>query len=325
MSESTKRYTLKPAPKTPYGALEPTLSPYHGTVEVEAGLAVITQETDKLLKELGVTETVEVEAKDPRKLYNEEQAALSTISPPRIKDLTWEMWQRAVSNAALLGRAGKKIDADTLKVMMPDVPISLLIELLSNEKFARILEERGVIDDESPVGMTERQMQTLALLTNFTDKRAIQTKLRSIGVPDWEFQQWLGGNSRFKRLYRKFSEQLFDEAQPAVNVALSTLAVEGDLRAIKYFNEISGRWDPNSKQVMDVQALLRGIMEILTSTITDPDLLRLIGGKLAVLVGSLNSGTGSAAAVPQQSIAEPTSTKASYELEAGGLNAILGI
>jgi hypothetical protein len=312
-TDETKRLTLNPPPVTPYGAPRATLAHYFGAVEVEQGLDTVNKEMDKVMTDLGLNADDVVsnmpEPVTPQDIYEADQAALSEVGKPRIAGLDDDKWRRAVSNAALLGRAGKRIDADSLKIMMPDTDLSTLVELVANNKFALVLEKRGVIDDNSPIGMTERQMQTLTVLTNFTDKRSLKTKLSSIGVAEFEFQQWLGGNSRFKRLYRKFSEALFEEAQPAVNVALATIASDGDLRAIKYFNEISGRWDPNSKQVMDVQALLRGIVEILTSTITDPHLLQQIGGRLSVLVGSLNAGTGSAAAVPQ-SIAEPTSAKA---------------
>lgn len=215
-----------------------------------------------------------------------ETETLVEIKMPRKAGLSFSMWKSAINNACLLHRFGRDINLENLDSVCKDVPRGLLEYLLGNDQFSKALEMRGAIEPNSTVGLTEKQILTLNMLTNFADTRSIDTKLRSAGIKKSEFQQWLGRDTKFKRMYRALSEDLFDHAQAAVNVATVQGAVNGDIRFVKYFNEMTGRWDPSTQQSMDVQVLLRGIAEILTSTIHDPELLRQIGGKLAILMGT---------------------------------------
>lgn len=221
-----------------------------------------------------------------------ETETLVQVKMPRKAGLSFAMWKSAINNACLLHRFGRDINLENLDSVCKDVPRELLEYLLGNDQFSKALEMRGAIEPNSTVGLTERQILTLNMLTNFADTRSIDTKLRSAGIKKSEFQQWLGRDTKFKRMYRALSEDLFDHAQAAVNVATVQGAVNGDIRFVKYFNEMTGRWDPSTQQSMDVQVLLRGIAEILTSTIHDPELLRQIGGKLSILMGTIPGAEG---------------------------------
>ena len=217
-----------------------------------------------------------------------ELEVMRQVRMPQVRGLDWETWKKLINTAVLLAQAGAVVDLDGVKNLCPEVPIEIVRAVFATQNYARALEMRGVIDEKSTVGLTEKQMLAINTLTNFADTRKIKTKLKEIGVSESEFNTWLRSrNSRFKAMYRRLSENLFDDAQAAVNTTLVQKAVEGDdIRYIKLFNEMSGRWDPATRQQTDVRQVLNGIVEILTSTIKDPDLLREIGGKLQMLMAT---------------------------------------
>lgn len=229
-------------------------------------------------------------APDPLSKTN---AGLVNYPRPRLTGLDFDTWKHLVNVASIVGRMGEPITAENIKEYSPQIDIDLITKVLGTNEFAAILEYRGVLDDQSPVGLTERQMMTLNLVTNFSDLRPLRTKLKSIGVTHSEFQQWLSTSGRFKRVFRKLSEQLFDEAQGAVNIALTSEAVKGDIRAIKYFNEVSGRHDPATRNIADVKQVLSAVVDAVSSTVKDPQILAEITAKLSAIMVSSGLAQGS--------------------------------
>lgn len=204
---------------------------------------------------------------------------------PQVSGLDWGIWLKLINSAVLLAQAGATVSLDGVKDLCPEVPVDVINRVFASNNYARALEMRGVIDEKSTVGLTEKQMLALNLITNFTDTRKLSMKLKSIGVSESEFNTWTRGHKRFKTIYRRLSENLFDDAQAAVNTTLVQKAVDGeDIRWTKLFNEMSGRWDPATRQQTDVRQVLQAVIEILTSTIKDPELLREIGGKMQMLM-----------------------------------------
>ena len=58
-------------------------------------------------------------------------------------------------------------------------------------------------------------------------------------------------------------------------MALTKSAIEGNLPSIIYLNKMTGRFDPDKdRQIADVQSLLRQIIDIVTTEVTDPATLR---------------------------------------------------
>jgi hypothetical protein len=75
--------------------------------------------------------------------------------------------------------------------------------------------------------------------------------------------------------------------QADVDSQVAQGAVAGKLEFIKYFNEISGKHNPQRKAHADVQTILDGIVEIITRNITDSELLTRISSELSAVVAKL--------------------------------------
>jgi hypothetical protein len=134
-------------------------------------------------------------------------------------------------------------------------------------------------------GLDERQLMLLSVLTNFARRTSLETKLKQCGVADWEYQAWLRQPEFSKRLHRNATVALKDSAA-AADVALASQAAHGNLEAIKYADQKTGRFDPNAKAALDVEFVIKQVLEILMKHITDPELLRRIGGDLSLVMST---------------------------------------
>lgn len=180
-----------------------------------------------------------------------------------------------------------------------DVPISPqnLIELGCSEEAAESLSEAPFWDALARRGinkptssrhvLSERQVHALSILTNVTDRRSPRTKLSSIGVEWYEYQAW-SHDPLFARQHRALSEKNLRVTQGLVLDAVTTAAASGDLNAAKYFNQLSGRYDPNTitAEGSNVREMLAVVSEILQEELAGyPELMRAIGGRMAVVIG----------------------------------------
>lgn len=173
-------------------------------------------------------------------------------------------------------------------VLDPDI----VSKYMSDPNTPLALNQLGISSPDS-IGLSEKQMLALTTLSSFTDARPLSQKLKSIGIKDWEFNNWLG-YPKFQTVYRKITEDLLSEVQPVINSALVQLATgsttgKPDLPAIKYLNEMNGRWDPAARQVLDMRNFMTKVVDILTQELADdPARLQRIGARLA---GAANSTT----------------------------------
>lgn len=208
-----------------------------------------------------------------------------------------ENWRIVILGISVYYRQYKKFptQSDIYNFLERKVDYDIIAKYLSDPNTDPALSELGV---NSPTqGLSERQMLAISLLTSFTDQRPLQAKLKSIGVKDWEFNNWLG-YPKFQTAYRKITEDLLNEAQPALNTALVQLATGNapnqggrpDLSSIKFLMEINGRWDPASRQVMDMRSFMTKVVDILTDELSEnPALLQRIGQRLAGAAGSIGN------------------------------------
>jgi hypothetical protein len=130
-------------------------------------------------------------------------------------------------------------------------------------------------------GLTFEQMRALRFLTDVTNRGNLAQKLKKLGI-SWEvYQNWMR-DAKFKAQFQAAAEQVLDEAQAPVALALTTGAIEGKLENIKYFHQITGKYQ-NQNQA-DVEKFMVGLVEILQGELSDhPELLRKIAGRLTAL------------------------------------------
>jgi len=165
-------------------------------------------------------------------------------------------------------------------------------QIFSSRGFKRCITIRGV--DISPYiknGLTSEQMYVISFITDPTVTGALGTRLKKVGVKYSTWRAWMR-NSTFRDTFNSIASQLLEDNFHEVERGLLNSATKGDINAIKFSYEITGRWDPNKKNAMDVASVLASVVEIISKHVTNPLTLQAIAGELAMLSAANGIKTG---------------------------------
>lgn len=139
--------------------------------------------------------------------------------------------------------------------------------------------------------LSDIQLATAATLLNPLDKRTTKAKLESLGVAYGTYAGWKK-NASFRNYMKSQGAALFDEYTPDMENALISQATSGDVRAIKFAFEVSGRYRPQqTEEIADVKLLMIQLIEIIQRHVTDPLTLQNIAQDVQALQqGAIVSG-----------------------------------
>lgn len=155
------------------------------------------------------------------------------------------------------------------------------------EEFATAAQALGV-PWRATGGLTSTQLLALQVLTNPMDKRDVKTKLKGLDVSYAQYQAWMR-QPAFEQYMHTVTENLLTDHLPDFNRVIVDKAMRGDLNAIKYANELSGRHDPNKQQVADLKVIVGKLLEIIMRNVTDQETLTRISNEFQ-LVMSVETG-----------------------------------
>jgi hypothetical protein len=127
--------------------------------------------------------------------------------------------------------------------------------------------------------LTPEQLAVANSILNLADKRSLTKKLQDFGVSPAKFGNWRK-NESFNNYLRERSERILNDSISDVNMALIQAAQSGDMQAIKLFYEITGRHTQSSKQEVNVQMMLVGVIEAVQKYVTDPTILQAIAAEI---------------------------------------------
>lgn len=173
-------------------------------------------------------------------------------------------------------------------------------ELMGSEKVQIALHERNLISkpalkgSKTPVGtekgtehptwadtaLTPHQLLCANVMLDLTDGRSEKKRLQDLGLSTQQYQQWLS-EPKFNEYMLARAESLIGNSQFEAHLALVDKVKSGDLGAIKYFNEFTGRFVSQgsgfgttvnvgvSGTKDDFRALLVNILEIIQDEVED--------------------------------------------------------
>ena len=129
---------------------------------------------------------------------------------------------------------------------------------MNTDAYLEDCERRG-IPAEKTGGLTERQVAFIQILSDTTLRMGLEGRLQRAGVKRAEFRAWKRQAAFATAYKRAVGTELTDMAE-ALDVQLMSKAVNGDLKAIQYANELMGR-GPNNKQNVDAQKFVQLVLE----------------------------------------------------------------
>jgi hypothetical protein len=157
---------------------------------------------------------------------------------------------------------------------------------IRKKRFHEALANRGMVDRSTikiQDALTREQLTVANVLLDFRDKRSDAKKLAELDIPTTKYNGWLK-DPAFQHYMRTRSEQVINENQRDINDALLQRARSGDMGAISYVNKLTGYFDPDKREVTDVNAVLMSVLDILQRKLSNaPDLLVDVAEELLLL------------------------------------------
>lgn len=152
-------------------------------------------------------------------------------------------------------------------------------KVIQTSEFLWSMDRRGVRWNEKVQGLTPEQEYTLSVITNPTDRRDLTKKLKSCGVPYARYRAWLK-QPLFSSHLNKVAESMLKEHQSDVHTSFLSQALSGNMNAIKFYYEMTGRHNPAQQQVIDLQRTVGMLLDIITRNVTDKEVLLKISSEI---------------------------------------------
>lgn len=161
----------------------------------------------------------------------------------------------------------------------------IVTKALASPEFKSLMRARGYNFDAG-AALSPEQFFAVSIITNPSDRRPLNAKLRAAGITYAQYRAWLK-QPLFREYIAKVSEDMLGEHVADVHTRVVERATNGDVQAIKLYYELTGRHDPARQQMADVQAIIKLLLEIIMRYVTDVDVLarihadvdRLLSGK----------------------------------------------
>lgn len=131
--------------------------------------------------------------------------------------------------------------------------------------------------------LSDIQLAAAATILNPADKRSVTAKLESLGVSASTYAGWKKSKV-FNDYMTSQGKALFDEFMPDMENSLISKATSGDVRAIKYAFEVSGRHRANQgEELVNVKMLIIRLIEVIQRHVTDPEKLQAIAKEIEAI------------------------------------------
>jgi hypothetical protein len=160
-------------------------------------------------------------------------------------------------------------------------------------KFQRALEDRGIKTTKNP-NLTLRQEMFLQAYLNPLNLLTPQVLAKRMKIGLAELDGWMR-QKEFAGAFAAKSEANLSKYLPMADQALGQLVQSGDMKAITFLNQLTGRFDPNARANLDVPGLLMQVQDIILRHVLDPAVKRNIARELIALA----NGHSQFAALPE--------------------------
>jgi hypothetical protein len=204
-----------------------------------------------------------------------------------------ELFDNVLAAAIAADRQGLFLEVQTVLDQNEDLTKEQVELVWQSSKFQRSLSDRGIRTSANP-NLTLRQEMFLQAYLNPMNLKTPQVLAKQMKISTNELDGWM----RQKEFAAAFTAKSADNLKtyiPIADKALGDLVQQGDMKAITFLNQLTGRFDPNAKANLDVPALLMQVQDIILRHVLDPAVKRNIARELIALA----NGQSQYAALPE--------------------------
>jgi hypothetical protein len=209
-----------------------------------------------------------------------------------------KLYEAVLAAAIAADRQGLFLEVQTILDQDPSLTAEDVNLIFPSDRFQNAMEKRGIKTTKNP-SLTLRQESFLQAYLNPLNLLTPQVLAKRMKISSTELDGWM----RQKEFAGAFSAKAEDNLRkyiPIADQALGQLVQSGDMKAITFLNQLTGRFDPNARSGnIDIPAMLMQVQDIIMRHVLDPAVKRNIARELIALA----SGQSHLAALP-----EPTPT-----------------
>lgn len=171
--------------------------------------------------------------------------------------------------------------AATLKGMVP-LRLETIERILKSRVYVSALIKRGINIGREDV-LTTEQHYVISILMSPTSRGSFTDRLRRAGITYPIYQNWLR-QPAFKSAIGRYTDAIIEDNIPAFQAALTKKGLAGDTNAIKFLYELTGKYDPNAKQMIDFQRVVGLLLEVITRHVTDISILAKVNKDIDTII-----------------------------------------
>lgn len=154
-------------------------------------------------------------------------------------------------------------------------------KIISTPEFKALMTARGF--NFGVAKLNPEQYFAVSILTDPSNRKPLSAKLKQAGITSAQYRAWLK-QPHFREYITKVSEDMLGEHVQDVHTRVAEKAINGDMTAVKLYYELTGRHDPARQQMVDLQRVVGGLIEILTRYVTEPLVLQKIVSEMDLVM-----------------------------------------
>jgi hypothetical protein len=215
-----------------------------------------------------------------------------------------ELFETVLAAAVAADRRGFFVELQTVIDQCPGIEPEMVELVWQTSKFQRSLADRGIKTTKDP-HLTLRQETFLQAYLNPMNLKPPQVLAKQMKINIAELDGWMR-DKHFAEAMSSKAEENLRKYIPIADQALGQLVQQGDMKAITFLNQLTGRFDPNRSQSVDVVSLLLAVQDIVLKHVRDPITKRNIGRELMAMAQGQHSSTVIPEPMPDAIMSEET-------------------
>lgn len=152
-------------------------------------------------------------------------------------------------------------------VQFSGVTAATVGKVISTQEFLYAMRERGIFWD-ARTNLTPEQVYTIGIMTDPSSKRDMAGKLKQAGITMQTYRMWLK-QPQFAMAIQQIGEDMLGEHIADVNTAVVRNAIDGNMKAVEIYHQMTGRFNQENQEIKDLQRLTSLLLETIFRYITD--------------------------------------------------------
>lgn len=204
-----------------------------------------------------------------------------------------KLFEKVLAAAIAADRQGLFLEVQT--VLDQDASLTKeQVELVwPSAKFQKSIESRGIATTKNP-NLTLRQETFLQAYLNPLNLKTPQVLAKQMKINTIELDGWMRQKEFAKAMSAKAQDNL-EKYLPMADQALGQLVQQGDMKAITFLNQLTGRFDANKQNSIDIVSVMMKVQDVILRHVRDPEVKRNMARELIAIA----NGQSPLAAIPE--------------------------